>query len=46
MDDLLIRDMRIGNSRVSLRVTRHGERTFVNVVEQSGDPIRVTIEWE
>jgi glycogen debranching enzyme len=46
IDELTINNMRIGNSRISLRVTRNGERTFVNVVEQSGDPIRVTIEWE
>lgn len=42
--DLMIHDMRIGQSRVTLRITRHNDRTFVNVVEQTGEPIRVTIE--
>src|SRR5687768_16194858 len=41
--DLKIRNMRIGNSRITLHITREGERTFVNVLEQSGEPIRVTI---
>jgi glycogen debranching enzyme len=46
MGDLMIHDMRVGKARVTLRVARQNERTFVNVVEQSGEPVRVTIEWE
>jgi glycogen debranching enzyme len=46
LNDLTIHNMRVGNSRVTLHVTRQNERTFVNVIEQSGDPVRVTIEWD
>jgi glycogen debranching enzyme len=45
LNDLTIHNMRVGNGRVTLHVTRQGERTFVNVVEHSGEPVRVTIEW-
>lgn len=44
--DMTIRDMRVGESRVTLHVTRQNERTFVNIVEQTGEPLRVTIEWQ
>jgi len=46
MGELTIRNMRVGNSRVTLHVTRQNERTFVNVLEHSGDPVKVTIEWD
>jgi glycogen debranching enzyme len=44
--DLTIRNLRIGNTRLTLQATRHNDRTFVNVVEQSGENVRVTIDWD
>lgn len=46
LSDLTIHNMRVGKGRVSLRVSRQGDRTFVNVVEQSGEAVKVTVEWE
>ncbi|MGI8908413.1 MAG: amylo-alpha-1,6-glucosidase [Candidatus Sumerlaeaceae bacterium] len=46
LGELTIHNMRVGNGRVTLHIARQNERTFVNVVEHSGDPIRVTIEWD
>ncbi len=46
MNELTIQNMRVGNSRVTLHVTRQNERTFVNVVEHTGEPVKVTIEWQ
>lgn len=44
--DLTISDMRVGQARLTLRFTRQNDRTFVNVVEQTGSPVKVTVEWE
>src|SRR5206468_2393215 len=46
IQELTIHNMKIGRAVVTLYVNRQNERTFVNVVEQSGEPIRVTIEWD
>lgn len=40
--DLL--DVRVGDARVSLRFTRSGLRTWAEVLERSGGPLRVAIE--
>jgi hypothetical protein len=36
--------LRVGDSRVSLRFTRSGIRTWAEVLERTGGPLRVAIE--
>ena len=46
MDQLSIRNLRIGGSRVGLDFTRRGERTFCNVVEIEGDKLLVNVAFK
>lgn len=46
LDWLHIRNLRVGNSRVSLDFSRHQGRTFCNVVDVQGDPLRVSITFD
>lgn len=46
LDWLHIRNLRVGNSRVSLEFSRHQGRTFCNVVDVQGDPLRVSITFD
>jgi glycogen debranching enzyme len=46
LDNLSIRNMRIGNSRVGLDFARRGERTFCNVVEIEGDKLLVNVAFK
>ncbi len=46
LDHLHIRNMRIGNSRVGLDFTRHGDRTFCNVVDIEGEKLLVNIAFK
>ncbi len=43
IDWLHLRNLRIGNSRVGLDFSRHEGRTFCNVVDVQGDPLRVAV---
>jgi glycogen debranching enzyme len=42
--ELVVRRLRIGDSRVTLQFTRLGERTLANLLEVEGAPIHVHIE--
>ena len=44
LDKIDLCDLRVGNARVSLHFARHGVRTHCDVVEVSGDRLRVNIE--
>jgi len=46
LDQLSIRNLRVGNSRVGLDFTRRGERTFCNVVEIEGDKLLVNVAFK
>jgi glycogen debranching enzyme len=46
LDYLRIRNLRIGKSRVSLDFTRHGDRTFCNVVDVHGDRLLVNVAFK
>ena len=46
LDWLHIRNLRVGNSRVSLDFSRHQGRTFCNIVDVQGDPLRVSITFD
>jgi glycogen debranching enzyme len=46
LDNLSIRNMRIGNSRVGLDFARRGDRTFCNVVEIEGDKLLVNVAFK
>jgi glycogen debranching enzyme len=46
LDYLRIRNMRIGKSRVGLDFTRHGDRTFCNVVDVHGDRLLVNVAFK
>jgi glycogen debranching enzyme len=46
MDQLNIRNLRIGGSRVGLDFTRRGERTFCNVVDIEGDKLLVNVAFK
>ncbi len=43
VDWLNLRNLRVGNSRVGLDFSRHEGRTFCNVVDVQGDPLRVAV---
>jgi glycogen debranching enzyme len=45
LDFLRIRNLRIGNSRVSLDFTRRGERSFCNVVDVSGEKLLINVAF-
>jgi len=45
LDFLRIRNLRIGNSRVSLDFTRQGERSFCNVVDVSGEKLLINVAF-
>ena len=45
LDYLHVRNLRIGNSRVSLDFTRHEERTFCNVVDVSGEKLLINVAF-
>jgi hypothetical protein len=46
MEQLNIRNLRVGGSRVGLDFTRRGERTFCNVVEIEGDKLLVNVAFK
>ena len=46
MDQLRIRNLRIGASRVGLDFTRRGDRTFCNVVDVEGDKLLVNVAFK
>jgi glycogen debranching enzyme len=46
LDNLSVRNLRVGNSRVGLDFTRRGERTFCNVVELEGDKLLVNVAFK
>ena len=46
LDHLHIRNLRVGNSRVGLDFTRHGDRTFCNVVDIEGEKLLVNIAFK
>ncbi|HEV3041069.1 MAG TPA: glycogen debranching N-terminal domain-containing protein [Candidatus Angelobacter sp.] len=46
LDYLHIRNLRIGKSRVGLDFTRHGDRTFCNVVDIEGEKLLVNIAFK
>ncbi|MBV8205860.1 MAG: amylo-alpha-1,6-glucosidase [Acidobacteria bacterium] len=45
LDYLNIRNLRVGNSRVGLDFTRHGARTFCNVVDVEGEKLAVNVAF-
>jgi glycogen debranching enzyme len=46
LDNLSVRNLRIGNSRVGLDFTRRGDRTFCNVVDIEGDKLLVNVAFK
>jgi glycogen debranching enzyme len=46
LDQLNIRNLKVGASRVDLDFTRRGERTFCNVVDISGDKLLVNVVFK
>jgi glycogen debranching enzyme len=46
LDQLSIRNMRVGGSRVGLDFTRRGDRTFCNVVDIEGDKLLVNVAFK
>jgi glycogen debranching enzyme len=44
LNELVVRNLRIGESRVALQFSRHGSRTLANLLDIQGAPLRVTIE--
>jgi hypothetical protein len=46
LDNLNLRNLRVGNSRVALDFTRRGDRTFCNVVEIEGDKLLVNVAFK
>jgi glycogen debranching enzyme len=42
--ELTVTGLRVGESRVTLRFTRHGRRTLANLLGTQGKPIQVRIE--
>ena len=45
LDYLRISNLNIGKSRVSLDFSRHGERTFCNVVDVSGEKLLINVAF-
>ena len=46
LDHLFLRNLRIGHSRVGLDFSRHGDRTFCNVVDVEGDKLLVNVAFK
>lgn len=46
LDWLHIRNLRVGNSRICLDFSRHDGRTFCNVVDVQGEPLRVSVNFD
>jgi glycogen debranching enzyme len=46
LDNLSIRNMRVGGSRVGLDFTRRGDRTFCNVVDIEGEKLLVNVAFK
>jgi glycogen debranching enzyme len=46
LDWLHIRNLRVGNSRVSLDFSHQEGRTFCNVVDVQGEPLRVSVTFD
>jgi len=46
LDNLSVRNLRIGASRVGLDFTRRGDRTFCNVVDIEGDKLLVNVAFK
>ena len=44
LDKIDLHDLRVGGGRVSLHFAQHGARTHVDVLDVSGDRLRVNIE--
>jgi len=45
LDYLHIRNLSVGKSRVSLDFSRHGERSFCNVVDLSGEKLLINVAF-
>jgi glycogen debranching enzyme len=45
LDFLRIRNLRIGQSRVSLEFTRQGQRSFCNVMDVSGEKLLINVAF-
>ena len=46
LNQIEVRNLRIGNSRVGLDFTRRGERTFCNVVDVEGEKLLVNVAFK
>ncbi len=46
LDNLNVRNLRIGGSRVDLDFARRGEKTFCNVVDIEGDKLLVNVAFK
>jgi glycogen debranching enzyme len=46
LDQLRIRNLRVGNSRVGLEFTRNQDRTFCNVIDVEGDRLLVNVAFK
>jgi glycogen debranching enzyme len=44
LDRVELTNLRVGGARASLAFTRHGERTYCDLLAVSGEPLHVTIE--
>jgi hypothetical protein len=44
MDEVTLRGLRVGNSRISLRFTRMGDGCFAAVTETEGERLSLRIE--
>ncbi len=45
LDWLRLRNLRIGASQVSLEFSRHGDRTFCNVIEVQGEALMISVDF-
>jgi len=46
LDELTLANLAVGNTRVSLQFSRYRERTLVNLLSVTGEPIQVQIELQ
>ena len=44
MRELTMAGLQLGNSRVTLQFSRHGDRTLANLLAVEGEPLQVRIE--
>lgn len=45
LDELHLRNLQIGKSRVGLDFTRHGDRTFCNVMDVEGEKLMINVAF-